>query len=84
MFPFLKETQAKIPLNVVGVPAVTCDTAVVRWTQTFGEADLEVSGISILIFECDDDAWKLKTLYTEFNSLAYFYDIGGSCTPPSQ
>lgn len=65
---------------VTAVSAVTCDTVVIRWTQTFGRG-LQVSGISILEFVCGQNVtWQLKTLYTEFNSLAYFEDIGGSCT----
>lgn len=76
-------SQAKIPLVVTSVNAVTCDTVVLRWTQTFGEADLPAAGISILGFVCEGGEWKLKTLYTEFNSLVYFQDVGGSCTPPS-
>lgn len=75
-----QETQAKIPLVVTSINAVTCDTVVLRWTQTFGVADLPAAGISILGFVCESDAWKLKTVYTEFNSLIYFQDIGGSCS----
>lgn len=67
---------------MVGVPAVTCDTVIVRWTQQFGQTDLVVSGISILIFECNGGGWQLKTLFTEFNSLSYFLNVGGTITPP--
>lgn len=67
---------------MVGVPVHTCDTIVVRWTQQFGQADQLVSGISVLIFECNDGNWQLKTLFAEFNSLSYFLNIGGTITPP--
>lgn len=75
-------TQPPIPLVVATVNAVTRDTIVLRWTQTFGQANLPVAGISILTFVCsqEDQEWKLGTLYTEFNSIVYFEDLGGSCT----
>lgn len=76
-------TQAAIPLVVTSVNAVTCDTIVLRWTQTFGAAALPAAGISILGFVCESRDWKLKTVYTEFNSLVYFQDVGGSCTFPT-
>ncbi|KAK8093506.1 hypothetical protein PG997_000191 [Apiospora hydei] len=78
----------KIPLVVKSVNAVTCDTIVLRWTQTFGNPAQPAQGISILVnaFESNkgekEKGWKLKTLYTEFNSLTYFTNTGGSCTPP--
>lgn len=75
-----QETQPKIPLVVTSVNAVTCDTVVIRWTQTFGAKSLPAAGISILTFVCEGGEWKLKTVYTEFNSLVYFQDIGGNCT----
>ncbi|KAK8106983.1 uncharacterized protein PG998_008996 [Apiospora kogelbergensis] len=77
----------KIPLVVKAVDAVTCDTVVLRWTQTFGNPPKPAQGISILVNvrandKKDDADWKLKTLYTEFNSLTYFTNTGGSCTAP--
>lgn len=73
-------TQPKIPLVVTGTYAVTHNTVVIRYTQTFGAANLPVAGISILEFVCEGGLWKLKTIWTEFNSLVYFEDIGGSCS----
>lgn len=76
-----QESQPKIPFVVTSVNAVTSDTIVLRWTQTFGNPALPAAGISILGFECaDDGCWKLKTVYTEFNSLIYFEDTGGKCS----
>ncbi|KAK7920076.1 hypothetical protein PG985_008098 [Apiospora marii] len=72
----------KIPLVVKSVNAVTCDTIVLRWTQTFGKPANPVQGISILVNIFEKNAWKLKTLYTEFNSLTYFQNTGGKTTPP--
>ncbi|KAK8135015.1 hypothetical protein PG984_007027 [Apiospora sp. TS-2023a] len=72
----------KIPLVVKSVSAVTCDTIVLRWTQTFGNPAKPVQGISILVNVFEKGAWKLETLYTEFNSLTYFVNTGGSVTPP--
>lgn len=78
-----QETEPKIPLVVTGIYAVTHDTVVIRYTQTFGAADLPVAGISILEFVCEDGQWKLETIRTEFNSLVYFENIGGSCSNTS-
>lgn len=77
-------TQPKIPVVVTGTYAVTCDTVVIRYTQTFGAGKV-VAGIAILGFACDQDdkQWKLKEINTEFNSLVYFQNIGGSCVAPS-
>lgn len=75
-----QETQPKIPLVVSTINAVTRDTIVLRWTQTFGEANEPVAGISVLTFVCQGGKWKLSKLYAEFNSLVYFEDIGGSCS----
>ncbi|KAI3398118.1 hypothetical protein diail_9871 [Diaporthe ilicicola] len=77
-------TQPKIPVVAAGTYAVTHDTVVIRYTQTFGAGQV-VAGIAILGFICDqgDRQWKLKEINTEFNSLVYFKDIGGSCTNPS-
>lgn len=75
----------KIPLVVTSTNAVTCDTIVLRWTQTFGNPAQPVSGISILVVVPDDHGdFKLKTLYTEFNSYTYNVNTGGSCTPPAR
>lgn len=79
-FEASQATQAKIPLVVSTINAVTKDTVVLRWTQTFGVADEPVAGISILTFVCQGGQWKLTKLYTEFNSAVYVEDIGGSCT----
>lgn len=77
-------TQPKIPVVVNGTYAVTRDTVVIRYTQTFGAGSV-VAGIAILGFACDqsDRQWKLKEINTEFNSLVYFKNIGGSCVGPS-
>lgn len=77
-------TQPKIPVVVAGIYAVTRDTVVLRYTQTFGAGKV-VAGIAILNFACGqaDRQWKLKEINTEFNSLVYFQNIGGSCVGPS-
>ncbi|CAJ2510656.1 Uu.00g062810.m01.CDS01 [Anthostomella pinea] len=77
-----------IPLDVKSVDAITCDTVVLRWTQTFGESAQPVAGMTVLVAfkggdDDDDDDWKLKTVYTEFNSLIYLHDIGGNYTLPA-
>ncbi|KKY35353.1 hypothetical protein UCDDA912_g04629 [Diaporthe ampelina] len=77
-------TQPKIPVVVTGTYAVTRDTVAIRYTQTFGAGKV-VAGIAILGFACgqDDREWKLKEINTEFNSLVYYQNIGGSCAGPS-
>lgn len=79
-FMVSQESQPKIPLVPSSINAVTHDTIVIRWTQTFGQANEPVAGISILSFACQDHVWKLAKLYTEFNSAVYVEDIGGSCS----
>lgn len=79
-FKASQATQPKIPLVVSTINAVTKDTVVIRWTQTFGAANEPVAGISILTFVCQGGQWKLTKLYAEFNSAVYVEDIGGSCT----
>lgn len=78
-----QETQPAIPLVISDISAVSCNTVVVRWTQTFGADPQPVAGISILDFVCEEGTWKLQTIYAEFNSLVYFENIGGTVTPPS-
>lgn len=71
----------KIPLAVTSTNAFTCDTIVLRWTQTFGNPARPVDGISILVVVPNNQGgFQLKTLYTEFNSLTYNVNAGGSCT----
>jgi hypothetical protein len=82
VFMSVQAGQPKTPLVVQSVNAVTSDTIVLRWTQTFGAANQPVAGISILVVEWNNGVWQLKTIYTEFNSLTYFTNIGGSVTPP--
>ncbi|ORY58502.1 uncharacterized protein BCR38DRAFT_305352, partial [Pseudomassariella vexata] len=77
-FETSQANSLKIPLFVTSINAVTCDTLVLRWTQTFGPSNQPVAGISILILIWDEAKWKLKTLYTEFNSLTYFQNTGGN------
>ncbi|KAH8647227.1 hypothetical protein BX600DRAFT_518506 [Xylariales sp. PMI_506] len=72
-----------IPLVITSINAITSNTIVLRWTQTFGAANQPVAGISILVVTgCKNgkssSGYKLKTLYTEFNSLTYFTNTGGT------
>ncbi|KAI3317567.1 hypothetical protein HD806DRAFT_526930 [Xylariaceae sp. AK1471] len=76
--------QPSIPLKITSVDAVTCDTVALRWTQTFGTPAKSVAGITVLVARMENDDWRLKTIYTEFNSMVYVQDIGGACTLPSR
>ncbi|KAH9883464.1 hypothetical protein F4778DRAFT_662572 [Xylariomycetidae sp. FL2044] len=69
-----------IPLAVTAVDAFTCDTVVLRWTQTFGNTPRPVAGITVLVVKKVDDAWKFQTIFTEFNSIVYLENLGGNCT----
>jgi len=73
-----------IPLSVTSVEAYTCDTVVVKWAQTFGQSPQTVAGISVLNMKKGKDGWKFYRIITEFNSLIYLANMGGTYTMPGQ
>ncbi|KAI1750426.1 hypothetical protein F4782DRAFT_509697 [Xylaria castorea] len=57
-----------VAMDVVAVVAVTCDTVVLRWTQRW--VGTSIAGISVLVAEDEDDDWRIRRVYEEFNGFA--------------
>jgi len=77
-------SQPSVPFQVLAIEAVTCDTIAFRWLV--GLPPNPVKGITILKAENSQgqaNTWQIKTIYTEFNSIAWLQDIGGNVTRPS-
>ncbi|RVX70548.1 hypothetical protein B0A52_05199 [Exophiala mesophila] len=76
--------QPPVPIETLAIDAYTCDTIALRWLATMQPEP--VKGITILKAsntEGKKDTWQIKTIFTEFNSIAWLKDIGGSVTLPS-
>ncbi|KAK1570021.1 uncharacterized protein LY79DRAFT_488266, partial [Colletotrichum navitas] len=73
------QSRRPTPVTLQTVDAVSCNTIVLKWTATFGEAKLSVRGIQILevIRDSSSYGWAIKSIDTEFNSLAYLVNLGG-------
>lgn len=80
-----RQSGRPTPVSLRTVDVVTCDTVVLKWTAAFGEAKLPVRGIQILTVERGGPVggWAIKTIDTEFNSLAYLVNLGGTYSMPS-
>lgn len=76
--------SSSIPLAVTSIEAYTCNTLVMKWTQTFGQSPQTVTGLAVLDLKKDKDGWKFYRLKVEFNSLTYLTNIGGTVTMPGQ
>lgn len=75
--------QPAVPFQVLAIDAVTCDTIALRWLIPLPPNPIK--GITILKAENsqgDADSWQIKTIFTEFNSIAWLTDIGGNVTLP--
>ncbi|KAF4823644.1 hypothetical protein CGCSCA5_v001609 [Colletotrichum siamense] len=79
-----RQSGRPTPVTLRTVDVVTCDTIVLKWTAAFGEARLPVRGIQILTVEKAGPmrGWAIKTIDTEFNSLAYLVNLGGTYKLP--
>ncbi|KAI8269773.1 hypothetical protein K4K58_000222 [Colletotrichum sp. SAR11_239] len=79
-----RQSGRPTPVTLRTVDVVTCDTIVLKWTAAFGEARLPVRGIQILTVENAGPmrGWAIKTIDTEFNSLAYLVNLGGTYKMP--
>ncbi|KAH0439169.1 hypothetical protein CcaCcLH18_02964 [Colletotrichum camelliae] len=79
-----RQSRRPTPVTLQTVDVVTCDTIVLKWTAAFGEAKLPVRGIQILTVDKGGPMrnWSIKTIDTEFNSLAYLANLGGTYTMP--
>ncbi|GJC96328.1 hypothetical protein ColKHC_05154 [Colletotrichum higginsianum] len=80
-----RQSGRPTPVSLRTVDVVTCDTVVLKWTAAFGEARLPVRGIQILTVERGGPVggWAIKTIDTEFNSLAYLVNLGGTYNMPT-
>jgi hypothetical protein len=76
--------QPPVPLEILNVDAVTCDTVAFRWMAYPGP--LSVKGITLfnaVQANGSSNGWQIKTQYAEFNVAAWTNDLpGGHCTPP--
>uniref|UniRef100_L2FHM4 NTF2-like domain-containing protein n=1 Tax=Colletotrichum fructicola (strain Nara gc5) TaxID=1213859 RepID=L2FHM4_COLFN len=79
-----RQSGRPTPVTLRTVDVVTCNTIVLKWTAAFGEARLPVRGIQILTVEKAGPirGWAIKTIDTEFNSLAYLVNLGGTYKMP--
>ncbi|KXJ88465.1 hypothetical protein Micbo1qcDRAFT_207193 [Microdochium bolleyi] len=70
-----------IPLNVTSIDAYSCNVVALRWTQTFGPPSKPqpAAGISTLFVKKQGDKWRFQKIFTEFNSITYFMNLGGHC-----
>lgn len=51
-----------------------CDTSIFRWVSKMSPGI--VTGITILETVYKDGKWKIKTVYAEFNSGSWAYNLG--------
>lgn len=75
-----QESQAPFPMAISSIDAVDCTVIALRWTATFGAADLPARGITILTTTDAAGYWQISAVVTEFNSLIWLKDMGGSYT----
>ncbi|KAK3395134.1 hypothetical protein B0H63DRAFT_64418 [Podospora didyma] len=73
-----------LPIKIVSKGPFNCDTISFIWSATFGAANLAVRGITILGATRQAGFWQIKTIDVEFNSLAFWLDIGGTIRYPGQ
>ncbi|KAK3899273.1 hypothetical protein C8A05DRAFT_18268 [Staphylotrichum tortipilum] len=73
-----------LPLVVTHKSPFSCDEIALIWQATFGVAQKQVRGVTILGATKDKGYWQIKSIDVEFNSLAYLLDIGGSFKMPGQ
>lgn len=83
-------SQPKVPFNILNIWQ-TCDTTIIRW-RSHQKPD-HVQGVSIAVVKPvpegsaedvgvgTDAKWQIKTLYAEFNSGAWFQNLGNPQCP---
>ncbi len=77
-------SQPSVPLVILAIDAFNCQNVTFRWNANFGGAN-SVNGITHLSASNSQgqaDTSQISTIYTEFDSLAWFKAIGGTVTPP--
>ena len=78
-------SQPSVPLEILAIDSFNCQNVSFRWSASFGGPNI-VNGITHLTGENTQgqaDTWQIKTIYTEFDSIAWLKAIGGSVTFPS-
>lgn len=73
-----------LPLVITHKSPTSCDEIALIWQATFGKAQKQVRGLTILGASKDKGYWQISRIDVEFNSLAYLLDIGGSFAMPGQ
>lgn len=76
--------QPPVPFQLLALEAFNCDTISLRWLG--GLQPEPVKGITVLKAsnaQGQKDTWQIKTIFTEFNSISWLKDIGGTVTLPS-
>ena len=66
-------------ISITSIEAYTCDTVIVCWTQTFQKQPKTVAGIASLRMKKTKDGWKFYKIFTEFDTVTYYQNIGGTC-----
>jgi len=64
----------------VNFKTFNCEYITLIWTVNFGYHIAPVRGITVLTSAKNSGKWQIKKIDVEFNSIAFLYDIGGTCT----
>lgn len=73
-----------LPLKVTHKSACSCSEIALIWQATFGPAQEQVRGLTILGATKHAGYWQIARVDVEFNGLAYLANVGGSYTLPGQ
>ncbi|KAK3305183.1 uncharacterized protein B0T15DRAFT_484880 [Chaetomium strumarium] len=73
-----------LPLTMTHTTPYSCNEIALIWQATFGVAQKQVRGVTILGVTKEEGFWQIESVDVEFNSLAYLLDIGGSYNLPGQ
>jgi len=73
-----------LPLVITHKSPYSCDEIALVWQATFGAAQKQVRGLTVVGATKDKGYWQIKTIDVEFDSIAYLLDIGGTFTLPGQ
>ena len=73
-----------LPLKVTHQSACSCSEIALIWQATFGAAQEQVRGLTILGATKHAGYWQIAKVDVEFNGLAYLANVGGSYTLPGQ
>ena len=79
-------SQPAIGFTVLNVDAINCTNVAFRWSAVVGEKLFPIKGVNSFVasnLNGSTQGWQIKTMYSEFNSLGWFLNVGGTITPPS-